>query len=133
MGDTFQDEWQDTVPEEHNGWKLVDCDNTKWDGNFYYYEKKFEINDDARHRVYVRSSSQDQMWLNCGVEYNDGLITSSLTRDYDPDFHRSYEEFMFHDFVQALDCAIDMWHELDAAMPPVRQKIQAGRWIQSFR
>ena len=70
MGDTFVD-YLFEPPQEWNGYELVDTCNTKWDGNRYTYEY-LDPDSGFMCRIHLWSKSPSKIWLDSGVELDDG-------------------------------------------------------------
>lgn len=140
MGDTFIDSWQDELPEQlvctipgPNGeqvsavFKFEDRNNSKWEGNFYTYER-VDCPQDEAHRITIRSTDNRRKHLHGIVYLSKSGFTIEVrhrTGDFE-NYGTPQERWIPSVEFETLDGVIASIFEKYAELLPVFEKLTAG-------
>ena len=136
MGDTFQDEWQNQIPDEWKGWTFGGCDNTKWDGNFYTFihpqdERQEGGTKGRRMEVFIHSGNSEKMELSGGCHFFDEDTGLSVDAKRDWDWEKVPRgEFYWSSIDQALTALTANFEATLACLIPAMTHLRAAhlRW-----
>lgn len=134
MGDTFQDTWEDLIPREWRGYVFVEVDNTKWEGNFYYY--RYRVHDNFFLQAIVQSTSPARPRLMPDIEVYHELYGVRVRLHFDFDWKNMKPEDpdpYFSSFEEALDRAVTKCNEFLVVLEPVFEFVRKGDGRYTFR